>query len=150
MQSFHELTSREKRIQILRWLCVLPAAALAEFVVHWIVGSVLRVAVSAVPGALGESIVADSFMVLYLAPATAAFVVVGAKVSPRRQFETAIALAVLGILLSLATHVIVQLFGGNRVGFRNYMHFTAEAVGAIGGAAYVFVQARRNRPTGTV
>lgn len=146
MTPFSDLTGRARLIEVLRWLCILPAAVLANFVVQFFVGAVVQFARSAGWDNLSDSAIAYSTGLLlgYVAPKSA-FVVVGSKVAPRRQLGTAIVLTALGILFSLLTHVVGQLLRGSLVGTTNYLHFLAESAGALGGAAYIVLQARRNR-----
>jgi hypothetical protein len=80
-------------------------------------------------------------------PPKSAFVIAGAKVAPRRRSATAIVLALLGLLLSLMTHVIAQNLAGNRLGIVNYTHLFAESAGVLGGAAYIVLEDWRNRRT---
>ena len=58
--------------------------------------------------------------------------------APRHQIATAFGLTGLGIGWSLMTHVIVQHLAANRVGLVNYIHFSAESAGLLGGAACIF------------
>jgi hypothetical protein len=44
MKRFSELTSRQKLIEVLRWLCVVPTAVLARTVAQFTVGAVVQVA----------------------------------------------------------------------------------------------------------
>jgi hypothetical protein len=78
----------------------------------------------------------------------AVFVVVGAKVAPRKQSTVAIVLAVLGAVLSLLKHVVVQYAAGNRVGSTNYTDFGLDALGLACGAAIVLVADRSTRMRG--
>ncbi|MSR56636.1 MAG: hypothetical protein EXS05_03050 [Planctomycetaceae bacterium] len=57
--------------------------------------------------------------------------------APRRQMATAIVLTVLGLFVSLMTHVVGQHLAGNHVGIVNYTHLFAESAGVLGGAAYI-------------
>src|SRR5262245_47440061 len=107
MRSFSELTHREQLIEIARWFCVLPAAVFGEFAVSFLVMAVARIASYGGLGMLGDSSFAY-WCGLFLShgPQKAAFVIMGAMVAPRRKVATAIALAVLGLGLSLMTHVV--------------------------------------------
>lgn len=131
MSSTSELPRRSRRFEILRWLCVLPAAVLAQITVRYAVGAV---AVLAGYGGwrTDNEFSSSLFPGLFLAYAlpAAAFVVAGAKTAPRHVAATAIGLALLGLLLSVMTHLAGQHLAGNRVGIVNYMHFFAESAGA--------------------
>jgi hypothetical protein len=148
MRPFSELTDGGKLIEVVRWLCVLPAAMLGSFVVQLIVGAVVQIADNSGLGILGDSKIAYSLrLFLFYVPRESVFVIAGAMTAPRHQMATAIVLTVLGICLSLMTHVVGQHLAGNHVGLVNYTHFFAESAGAVGGAAYIFLQDRRKRPT---
>jgi hypothetical protein len=146
MQSFSEITGREKLIEIVRWFCVLPTAALGDFVASLVVRAVVRIASYGGLGFLGNSTFAYWF-VLFLSygPQKAVFVVSGSKMAPRRQLTSSIVLAVLGISLSLMTHVLGQHLAGNHVGMVNYSHLFAESAGLLSGAAYMVFQIARKR-----
>jgi hypothetical protein len=49
------------------------------------------------------------------------------------------ALALVGFLFSLMTHVIAQHLAGHRVGIGSYTHFFAESAGALSGAACILL-----------
>jgi hypothetical protein len=148
MKPFSELTGRARRIEVLRWLCVLPAAVLGVVVVQILVGAVVRIAGYGGWGIPGDSNIAYCLRLFFFyVPAKSAFVIAGAKMAPRRQLATAIVLALFGFLFSLMTHVVRQHLTGNRVGIGNYTHFFAESAAALGGAAYILVQGWRNRRT---
>src|SRR5262245_41829072 len=104
MNPSSELSRRAKLIEVLRWLGVLPAALLGEFVVRNGVGVALAAVYIVCYGARDH--VSDSSaghflrMVFYYIVPGSAFVIAGATISPRFQMATAIALTGLGILLS--------------------------------------------------
>ena len=143
MRSFSELSSREKRMEIVRWLCVLPAAVLADFAVSFVVGTIVR------SGGLkirGESSIAYWFvLVLTYGSPKAAFVAAGAKTAPRRPVAIAVVLTVIGFCLSLMTHVVGQHLAGNRVGATNYAHLFAETAGLICGTTCIIYRAGQHR-----
>jgi hypothetical protein len=116
----------------LRWLAVLPAAILAGWLAHLVFGTASVV----VARLVWQSYVVR--LLLYYVPKDAAFVLVGAKVAPRPR-ATAVVLAAAAIAMSLAVHIL----GQRTVGVTNYLHFAAESVGAVLGAAFTFSAARR-------
>lgn len=147
MSSASESPHRSKRSEILRWLCVLPAAILAQLAVRYAVGVVAQSAGWRTDNDLSPS----SLVLLFLAYAlpAVAFVIAGAKTAPRYVMATSIGLALLGLLLSLMTHLVGQHLAGNRVGIVNYMHFFAESAGFLAGATVLALGTRKNRPTKT-
>jgi len=147
MKPFSELTGRGKLIEVLRWLCVLPAAVLGDIAAQFVVVAAFQVASFGGWGILGDSNIAYFLRVLLgYVPPKAAFVIAGAKMAPRYQRATAIMLALLGFLFSLMTHVISQRLAGRRIGVTNYTQLFAESAGVLGGAAYILLEVWRNRP----
>jgi hypothetical protein len=147
MKSLSERTVPGRLIEVLWWLCVLPAAVLGHVAAQFVVGAVLQMARDAGWDIIGESSIANSLIrLLWHLPPNAAFVIAGAKMAPRHQKTTAIVLTLFGLIFSLLTHVISQhFFAGRRLGFNNYMDLCAESAGALGGAAYIMLQVRKNR-----
>jgi hypothetical protein len=146
VKPFSELTGRDRSIEGFRWLCVLPAAVLANFTADFVVGAVVQVVQYRGWDILGGSIVAKSLtLFLFHVPPESAFVIAGAKMAPRHQRATAMALTLLGFLFSLMTHVISQQLSERRVGIVNYLHLSAESAGLLGGATYILLQAWKNR-----
>ena len=148
MKPFTELTGRGRLIEVLRWLCVLPAAVLGEIALEFVVAAAVQIAVYGGWGILGDSNIAYFLrMFLFHVLPKSVFVIAGTKMAPRYQGVTAIVLTLLGFLFSLLTHVISQHLAGRRVGIVNYTHLFAESAGMVGGAAYILLQIRRNRRT---
>jgi hypothetical protein len=146
MKRFSELTGWGRLIEVLRWLCVLPAAVLGDIALEFVVEAAVQIARFGGWGNLVDSSSAYSlWMFLYLVPPKSAFVIAGAKMAPRYQRATAIVLTLLGFLFSLMTHVISQQLAGRRVGITNYTHLFAESAAALGGAAYIALEDRRSR-----
>jgi hypothetical protein len=145
---FSELTGRGKLIEVLRWLCVLPAAVLVDNATQFAVDAAVQIASYVGLGILRDSIIVYFLSVLldYVLPKSA-FVVAGAKMAPRYQRATAIVLALLGFSFSLMTHVISQHLAGRRLGIHNYTHLFAETAGVLGGAAYMSLEFWRIRRT---
>jgi hypothetical protein len=129
MTQAHEPARRTKLIEAIRWLCVLPAAALGSVAVQLLLAVLAQVA-----GPDGWR------MFLYYVVREAAFVMAGALMAPRRRTATAIVLAVLAIAASLLKHILGQYLAGNHVGSVNYLHFCLESAGAVIGVAFVVLQ----------
>jgi hypothetical protein len=136
MNSSDALPRSSSRVEWLRWLCVLPAAALVRLAAQLALGLLTRRAGEEMFAMLARKAVVYSV-------AEALFVFVGAKVAPRRQSTVAIMLAALGTVLSLLKHVVVQYAVGNRVGSTNFTDFALDVTGLACGAALVWIAARR-------
>jgi hypothetical protein len=114
------------------------------------IGTVIRIVHYGGWGVGGDSSIAYWLMIfLNYVPRKLAFVCAGATTAPRYQRTTAIGLAVLGIFVSLMIHVVGQHLAGNHVGLINYTHLIAESVGALGGAACIFLRDWRKGRTDT-
>lgn len=121
---------RHKRrwINVLRWLCVLPAAYFAS----WLFGGAVVFLLSSLGIEVrGSGYPAFVFPLLQTFPAGVAFTMVGAFVAPRKRTATATTLAALFIPMSLVIHII----GQSSPGLTNYMHATGGSLGALIGAA---------------
>jgi hypothetical protein len=144
VNSFSELTRKEKNTELLRWVSVLPAAVIGRLAAQIIIGVVTRLAVNSGWFTLGESQFVHYLQILvFYSPKEAAFVIAGAKMAPRGRLATTIVLAVAGILMSLIVHVLGQATPG----VVNYTHFAAEAAGAVSGAVYIFFSRTKTRPS---
>jgi|GEM_PF-4147745 len=105
-----------------------------------VMGSILRFAIAAgwyTPGEWGWSFLVA--VVLMYIPKEWVFVVAGAWVAPRSPRTTASVLAVVTGVISLLTHLLMQ----QHVGWVNWMHFTAELMGAALGVLCVATWTRR-------
>lgn len=145
MSPFSVLSKQAKAIEVVRWLCVLPAALLGAMAVRLPLGAVIRLARDGGGNALIDS---SAFYwiataIFHLVPEFV-FVLAGASLAPRRRNGTAIVLSLVGIGLSLLTHILMQHLAGNRVGLTNYVHVGSETVGAIAGAIFCAMLGRRN------
>jgi hypothetical protein len=143
MPPFSDLSGRNMR-SILLWLCALPAAVLAEIVVSYVLGAVVRVDAYTGSNIVGVSNVGwfARIVLLYALPASA-FVLAGALIAPRRLL-VAIVLTLLIVVRSLLQHLLIQHLAGRRVGVTNYTHFLAESAGALSGTVYIARQNRKN------
>ena len=113
---FGELSPRQKRIEVVRWFLLVPAACLASSAVTLLIGSVVRA--STVP--------------LYVLPEFV-FVFVGGWIAPRKQLVVALVLMVFGGALSVMRHVVLQHLGGRALGPTNYTHCGLEMAGLLAG-----------------
>ena len=118
----------------LRWLLVLPAAILALYVAHIVIGMAAWLVLGSGSNSTPSTVIYYVQLLFYYAPKEAAFVIAGASVAPRGKGATAIVLAALAALMSLMVH----LLGPHSVGVVNYTHFIAESAGTIFGVACVF------------
>jgi hypothetical protein len=136
MKSFSELTGKEKLIELLRWLCIPPAAMLGFVVAYYGGGFCLPLAefvgIVNPPSDMGFNRMLR--YVIWLFPMGAAYVVAGALAAPRWRMLPALVLAVLWILWTGRIH------GWSRESV------VGAAVAAMSGAAFVFwSEGRRKR-----
>jgi len=141
MKSFSELTSKEKSIELLRWLFVLPASVLAVLTLCLLAGIAMPPTMAQLPGT--PPLVPSDFHRFVLprifgALMAAAFVIAGAKTAPRSRVATAVGLVVLWMLYSFMTHVLVHLGRGKA----HYAHFVIAAVASASAAAYIYYSER--------
>jgi hypothetical protein len=131
----------ERTTRWLRWAGILPAAVLAGFSIEAVARIVFR-AIAAASGEPAQTILVSCLRLFLLyVPKETGFVVVGATVAPRGKCTTAVLLAALRLLLSLATHLLTQ----TRWGSANYWHLALESTGALLGAGHVALTSRRRR-----
>ena len=115
-------------INVLRWLCVLPAAYFAS----WLFGGVVVFLLSSLGIELrGSGYPAFVFPLVQTFPNGVVFTMAGALVAPGRRTATATTLAALFIPMSLVIHII----GQSSPGLTNYMHAIGGSLGALIGAA---------------
>jgi hypothetical protein len=138
VQAFGELSPWQKWIEVVRWLLLVPAAWLASSTVAFLVGTVVRVI-------RNSSVPLNSPSISFWASAVPAyvlpefvFVIVGAWIAPRKPLPVALLLLLLGGVLSVMQHVVLQHLAGNRVGPTNYTHFGLEMAGLLAGVVYVW------------
>jgi Na+-driven multidrug efflux pump len=137
VQVFGELSPRQKRIEVVRWLLLVPAAWLASSIVTFIIGAFLRVIRSSSVPLNSSSISFWASAVLSYVLPDIVFVIVGAWIAPRKQLPVALLLMLLGGVLSLMMHVVLQHLAGNRVGPTNYTHFGLEMAGLLVGVVCI-------------
>lgn len=118
-------------------LVFLPAAvaggAVAQFAAG-LVGQFLRSGLGVESG----TDVAFAVQLILHGMTAGAFVVAGGFMAPRLRGGTALVLAIIGALLSLLKHVLLQLHPG----WVNYCHLGAEALGGLAAAGWVWGRGR--------
>jgi Na+-driven multidrug efflux pump len=137
VQVFGELSPRQKRIEVVRWLLLVPAALLASSTVQFVVGAFIgAIRDSSVP--LNSSSISFWAIAvpLYVLPEFV-FVIAGGWIAPRKRLPVALLLMLLGGVLSLLKHVVFQHLAGNRVGPTNYTHFGLEMAGLLAGVVCI-------------
>jgi hypothetical protein len=141
MKPFSDLTGKEKSIELLRWVFVLPASVLAVLALGIIAGVAMPPTMAQLPG---TPLLLPSDFHRFILPRifgalmAAAFVIAGAKMAPRRRVATAVGLAAVWMLYSFMIHVLVHLGRGKA----HYAHFVMAAVASAGAAAYIFYSAK--------
>jgi hypothetical protein len=145
MTPFAELTGRQKVIEVLRWLAVVPAAVLSVAALRIIARFVMPPLVIQPPGtpvipvSEGRLLLVRALYILM----GLAFVIAGASMAPRWHFATAVVLSLVWIGYSFLYQVLVHLGQGPP----HYVYFALESVSAACGAvAIYFIEriARRN------
>jgi Na+-driven multidrug efflux pump len=124
----------KKKIEVVRWLLLVPAALLAGSAVTFIIGAFVRaIRDSSVP--LNSTSISfwASAVPLYVLPELV-FVVAGGWIAPRKQLPVALLLMLLGGVLSLLRHVVLQ----NSPGPTNYTHFGLETAGLLAGVVCIW------------
>lgn len=137
MRSFTELSAREKCIDVVRWLLVVPAAWLAGMAPRFIYMLVRPPAMVQLPGTPRPPV--SDFQRIYLPHLlgivmAAAFIVVGAKVAPRWRVPVAGILAAAWIVFAYLIHV--RPHGSFELRYLTY--FMAATVGALAATIYVW------------
>jgi hypothetical protein len=144
MRSFAELSARDKSIEVVRWVLVVPAAWVAGMALVFL-ERFIRPPMMVLPPGTPRPPVSD-FQRIYLPIVlgivmAAAFVIVGAKTAPRWRVRVAGILAALWIVFSYLFHV------GPHASFelRYLTHFIVATVGAIAATIYVWWSERNKR-----
>ena len=131
MRSFFQLTGKEKTIELLRWVCVLPVAMLGGFGAFCIAGVVKSF------GSFGGivNILITQF------PIGTAIVLAGAITAPRFRLATACCLAVPWVLVSYIIHVQQQRAHG---AVPEYFPGVIAALATAAAVVYIFLKARKS------
>lgn len=132
MKPFSALTRKEKAIELLRWLCVLPAAALGDLAGKIVYGGVAALLLRDLTYEGTDRWVRHVTACLL---SGIAVVVTGAKMAPRCRRTTAMVLAVIAVALATRTHWVVH---------GDDLPVIAEAVGVACGVVVVLCAERRN------
>ena len=144
MKTFSELTGKEKLIEVLRWIAVLPAAALGGAAAHILI--ILGNSPGCTRGMINpdESII-DRLMVVTISNIAfgATVVIAGAKTAPRARRVTAF---VLTGLLIFTSGMLVTVLIGKPTAFADYLAVVVATASAIGGAIYIHVQESQTDP----
>lgn len=128
---------RVRPIELLRWICVLPAAGVGGAAVQSLGRNVNRFVLSGW-GAQSGSSVPFSLQLCVYAFSAAAFVLAGGWMAPRCRVQTALVMAILGTVLSLLKHILLQAHPG----VVNYLHLSAETLGGVVAAVWMFSRKR--------
>jgi hypothetical protein len=141
MKPFIELTTREKAIELLRWVGVIPAAVLGGYAAY-----VVFVLQNMVVHYLQVGPYIDFFQRFLLVIASNAVagvvtVIAGAMTAPRCRRVTAIVLAISWTVLYSGR--VLTSFPGEYTGFEDRLSDVVQAIGAFGGAYYIHVTESR-------
>ena len=137
MRPFTELSTKQKCIEVVRWICVLPSAWLAAMVprfIYWLLVPPMTVQPPGTPRPPVfdfQRVYLPHFFSLVMA---AAFVFVGAKMAPRSRLAVALFLSVLWLVYSFTIHVLPHA----SYELRYLTHFLIAMVGALAATAYVW------------
>jgi hypothetical protein len=136
MRPFAELSGKEKCVEVLRWLCVLPAAWLASMTPRYIYMLVRPPMMAQPPGTPPPPV--SEFQRFYLPHLfglvmAAAYVIVGAKIAPRWRLRVAAILAVTWMVFSYLIHVRSH----HSFELRYWTHFIVASMGVFGANAYI-------------
>jgi hypothetical protein len=134
MRPFSALTAREKASEVLRWICVLPAAVLGGFAASYISYFVGRLTDYRWGARAELNFAYDLLLLIHYIPKEAAFVIAGANTAPRSRLATTVVLIIAKIIILFIVHVVGQI----NTAAVNYLHFAAESGGAALGLAYIF------------
>gem|GEM_PF-2559040 len=143
MIPFAELTSKEKAIEILRWIAVLPAAILGGAAAHIL--AIVFNSPGCTRGMVNPGVyVWDRFFVVLMSNVAmgAATVIAGAKTAPRFRQAIGIVLAVMWVFYSGMVFTILLY---RPTHFWDYMAVVVGAIAAAGGAIYIHTEESRKR-----
>jgi hypothetical protein len=144
MKRFSELSTAAKAIEIVRWICVLPAAGFASLLPKFASAFLLPAPVLQPPGFTPDASPSELLLLLrqWLFPPLTAigFVLAGSLVAPRHRRYVAIVVTVLLLAEAYLSHVFVHLGRGKP----NYGDFAVIALAGLASAAFVFYLDRRS------
>jgi hypothetical protein len=137
MKRFAELSGGQRAIEVVRWMCVLPAAILTSRLPYLIFWLLMPPAMARLPGTPKPPPLPDWQRMLIpwlLALLTApGFVLIGSLVAPRHRRYVAIVLAILATLHAFLYHVVIHL-----PGTPHYTHFVAAVLAAASSAGLMW------------
>ena len=144
MKRFRELSRLNGALEVLRWLCVLPAAYLTSLLPYLFFWLMIPPRMAQPPGTPRplpppdwQRMLVPWLVALLTAPG---FVLVGSLVAPRHRRYVAVVLAFLVALHAFLYHILIHLPGAP-----HYTHFTAAVLAAAGSAGLVWYFDRRSR-----
>ncbi len=143
MRSFAELSARDKSIEVVRWVLVVPAAWLAGMALPFLERLVRPPMMAQLPGTPRPQV---SDFRIYLSHLlgivmAAVFVIVGAKMAPRWRVTVAGILAALWIVFSYLIHGMPH----GSFELRYLIRPIVATVSAVAAAVYVWQSERYNR-----
>jgi hypothetical protein len=137
MKRFAELSAAQKAIEIVRWICVLPAAIFTSRLPGFLFSFVMPPALAQPPGTPQPPPPSElQRMLLSLLAAllvSIGFVLVGSLVAPRHRRHVAIILAILIALHAFLYHILIHL-----PGTPHYTSFAAATLAAIASVWLVY------------
>jgi hypothetical protein len=144
VRPFAELSAKEKCVEVVRWLCVVPAAWLAGMLPRFIYAIVRPPALAQLPGTPRPPV--SDLQRIYLPHLlgivmAAAFVIVGAKLAPRWRLPAAAVLAVLWMVFSYGIHVWPHA----SFALRYLSQFMVASVSALAATAYIWYSETRKQ-----
>jgi hypothetical protein len=134
---FHEVSPRQKSIAAVRWLLLLPAAWLASIAAQ-VVGAFLHALRGSAGTPSSSSIGFWASAVLAYCLPELVFVIAGGWIAPRKKLPVALLLTLLGGVLSLLNHIVLQHLAGRSLGPTNYTHFGLEMAGLLAGVGCIW------------
>jgi hypothetical protein len=119
MKPFAALSARDKAIEVVRWLCVPVAAALAVSLFIFIGSLAIPRVYAQLPGSpvAPPGILRVVTIRTFSALMAASFVLAGAKMAPRYRAIVASVLAAMWIGLSFMSHIVIHLGQGTPLYF---------------------------------
>jgi hypothetical protein len=146
MQTFAELSARDKFIEVVRWILVPAAAVMVVVALNVIARAVMPPALAQPPGTprVPPSAV-QRFVLPHLSSILLGLgiVIAAAKMAPRLRVLTAAMVATVWIALALQSHLLVH----GSPDTRHYLHFAVAAAAAVGGVAFVwYTDNRKEKP----
>lgn len=130
---------RVRAIDLFRWICVPLVSVVGGSAVQHLGGIVVRFVRSGWGAESGSQIPLLLQLCVYAIVATA-FVLLGGFTAPRYRLQTAFVIAIVGILLSLFKHILLQ----THPGIVNYLHLFAEAMGSLVAVVLMFRMKKRS------